>query len=130
MGILLSIPIGIIYNLMISKLGNMITKDFGQKDRLQKNLIIEIIGGIVALILAFWVFGSKKFENNIVKWGLIFGGGLLLVYSTICNWDTIEDGTKLFSLLGVMIFMIIYSYKYTNNKKSKITNINDMDIKL
>jgi hypothetical protein len=120
MGILLSIPIGIIYNLMISKLGNMLTKDLGQKERTQKNLIVEIIGGIVALVLAYWVFGSKKFENKIVKWGLIFGGGLLLFYSTISNWDIIEDGTKLFTLLSVMIFMIIYSYKYIkNNTKDK-----------
>jgi hypothetical protein len=119
MGILLSIPIGIIYNLMISKLGNMLTKNLAQKEKIQKNLIIEIIGGIVALAIAFLIFGSKKFENKIVKWGMIFGGSLLLFYSTISNWDTIEDGTKLFSLLGAMIFIIIYSYKYLQNKKVK-----------
>lgn len=121
MGILLSIPIGIIYNLMISKMGNMLTKDLGQRDKIQKKLIIEIIGGILALALAFLIFGSKKFGNNIVKFGLIFGGGLLLFYSTVSNWDTIEDGTKLFTLFGLMIFIIIYSYKYSRKNNIQIT---------
>jgi hypothetical protein len=117
MGIILSLPIGIIYNLLISKMSNMLTKECGQKDKIQRNLIIEIIGGIVALIIAYWVFGSEKFYNKIVKYGLIFGGGLLLFYSTFCNWDTIEDGTKLFTLFSIMIFLIIYSYKYVNKNK-------------
>lgn len=120
MGLFLSIPIGIMYNLSISKLGQIITKNSAYKDKIQNNLIVEIIGGIVALVLAFWVFGNKRFENNIVKYGLIFGGVILLFYTMIVNWDAIEDGTKLFTLIGAMIFMIIYSYKY--NKKTKITS--------
>jgi hypothetical protein len=118
MGLILSIPIGIIYNLLISKLGTMVTQNSEYKDKIQKNLIIEIIGGIVALTFAFYIFGTgRKFENKIVKYGLTFGGALLLLYSVIYNWDTVEDGTKLFTLFGIMIFIIIYSYKYIGNEK-------------
>jgi hypothetical protein len=120
MGIFLSIPIGIIYNLSISKLGQIITKDSIYKEKIEKNLIIEIIGGIIALIFAFGIFGNNRFENNIVKYGLIFGGVILLFYSVISNWDTIEDITKLFALITIMSFMIIYSYKYISKSKSKL----------
>jgi hypothetical protein len=119
-GLLLSVPIGIIYNLMISKLSNMITEDFSLKNKIKTDLLISIIAGVVALVLAFYVFGNEKLENKIVKYGLAFGGGILLVYSTICNWDSLEDMTKLFFLFSIMIATILYSYKYVkSNKKNK-----------
>lgn len=121
MGIILSIPIGIIYNLIISKIGNMMTKDTIYADKIKKNLIVEIIGGIVALALAFYVFGTDYFDNKIVKYGLIFGGILLLIYSLIYNWDEIDDYIKLFLFLSVFSGTIIYSYKFIKNKKIKKT---------
>ena len=125
MGILLSVPIGIIYNLMVSKISHMITKDDSQKDKIQKNLLISIIGGIVALVLAFYVFGNEQIENKIVKYGLAMGGIILLIYSTVCNWDTLEDMTKLLFLLGILIVAIIYSYKYIKNNSQKTNKKNN-----
>lgn len=117
MGILLSIPIGIIYNLIISKIGNMITDNLPCKDKIKKNLVIEIIGGIVALALAYYVFGSKTFDNKIVRWGLIFGGVMLLVYSLIYNWDEIDDYIKLFIFFSLFFGITFYSYNYIKPKK-------------
>lgn len=117
MGLLLSIPIGLFYNLVISKISNIITKDSSQKDKLQQSLVINIIGGIFAIVMAYFIFGSKKMENNIAKYGLLFGGAILLFYSVICNWDNIEDGTKLFALFGIMIYIILHSYKYIKKNK-------------
>lgn len=120
MGIILSIPIGLIYNLIVSKIGNMLTKDTIYADKIRKNLIIEIIGGIVALALAFYVFGTEYFDNRIVKYGLIFGGFLLLVYSLIYNWDEIDDCIKLFLFLSAFTGTIIYSYRFIKNKNKNI----------
>jgi drug/metabolite transporter (DMT)-like permease len=118
-GMCLAVPIGIIYNLVISKLGNMITKDSIYQERIQKNVLIEIIGSILAFTLAILVFDKSKFQNKIVKTGLMFGGSLLLFYSLICSWDTIEDITKLVAMIGVMILVIIYSYKCINKNSDK-----------
>lgn len=120
MGILLSIPIGIIYNLIISKIGNMITDDSTYKDKIKKNLIIEIIGGIVALVLAYYVFGDGLFENKIIKCGLIFGGVLLLVYSLIYNWDEIDDYIKLFLFFTSFFGLSFYSYDCIKSKKKYV----------
>jgi len=125
MSILIAIPICIIYNLIVMKLSNIITKDLGKNTKIQTDLFIQVIGGMLALIFAFFIFGSKTFENIIVKWGLIFGGSSLLIYSLICNWDIIGDNIKLFTLFSVMISLIICSYKYTN-KKNKQTNQTDI----
>lgn len=117
MGILLSIPIAIIYNLLVSKVSAMITKDDVMKEKIQKNIIIDIVFGIVALVLAYYVFGKSKLKNSIVKYGLALGGIILLIYSMICNWDSVEDQTKLFVIGGALIFVILYSYKLMSNKK-------------
>jgi hypothetical protein len=116
MGLIISIPIAIIYNLMISKLSNMITKDYGQKERIQRDLLISIICGILGIAIGYYVFGSEKMENKIVKYGLMLGGSILLVYSAVYNWNTLEDLTKLLFLLGTLIFIIMFSYNYANTK--------------
>lgn len=110
MGIFLSVPIALIYNWMVSKISDMITKDDDMKDKVQKNIIISLVAGIVALIIGFMVFGSKRFQNTIAKYGFILGGAILLIYSLICNWDSIEDQTKLFFIGGALIFIIVYTY--------------------
>jgi undecaprenyl pyrophosphate phosphatase UppP len=119
MGIILSIPIGIIYNLIVSKIGNMMTQDSSYRDKIKKNLIVEIIGGIVALALAYFVFSSELFNNKIAKWGLIFGGILLLIYSLVYNWDEIDDFVKLFLFLSAFTGTVVYSYNYIKIKNKK-----------
>jgi branched-subunit amino acid transport protein AzlD len=119
MGIFLSVPIAIIYNLFVSKISEMLTKDDQMKEKVQKNLMIQIVGGIVALVLAFMVFGKNKFKNLIVKYGLILGGGILLIYSLVCNWDVIADHTKLIAIGGALILLILYSYKSINSKNEE-----------
>ena len=59
------------------------------------------------------LLNNKKIENKVVKHGLLFGGGILLFHSTVCNWHVIHDYTKLFVLFSVMLFLIMYSYKKT-----------------
>lgn len=117
MGIFLSIPIAFIYNWLVSKISDMITKDDVMKDKVHKNLIISMVAGIVALIIGFIIFGSKRFENNIAKYGFILGGVILLVYSLVCNWDQVEDQTKLFLIGGILLTIILYSYKSISKKE-------------
>jgi len=112
MSILLAIPIGIVYNLAINKASEIFNEGVIHKDKIQNNLIIEIISGIGIIILAMILFGEKsKMKNKIVKYGLYFGGGLLLFHALFCNWDTLENSTKLFMMFGILITMIMYAYQ-------------------
>lgn len=119
MGILISVPIAIIYNLLVSKIINILTVDYAQKDRIQKELLISVIAGVVAIAIGFIVFGNEQIENKIVKYGLILGGGILLFYSTIYNWNTLEDLTKVLFLLGTLVVVILFSYKWLYDKKNE-----------
>lgn len=112
MSILLAIPIGIIYNLLISKISSMITKDYEYNEKIQKNIIVEIISGIGAIAMAFYIFNNKKCKNKTAMYGLLLGGGLLLFSSLVSNWNVVNDYTKIITLGGIMIFFILYSYKF------------------
>jgi len=129
MGVLLSIPIAIMYNLFISKINHMLTEDLSLREKMQRELVIGVIAGIVALIVAFTVFGNKKMENKIAKYGLILGGVLLLLYSVIYNWDSIENVTKLIVLFTIMVCMIGYSYSYIKKTEDDIQK-EDLDLEL
>jgi hypothetical protein len=125
MGVFLSIPIAIIYNLFTSKMAEIFTKDYQMKEKVQKTLIIQIISGITALVLAFMVFGKERFKNLIVKYGLLLGGGILLGYSLFCNWDIIEDNTKLIAIGCLLVALVLYSYKIINAKNTTSNDDND-----
>ena len=120
MSLLLALPIGIIYNLVIGKIGQIITKNYVLKDKIENNLIIEMIGGIIAFILAYLIFNRGKLANKTIKYGMIIGGSILLFYTLIANWDTIDEKTKLFALLLLLIIIMIYTYK--KNKKDQSNN--------
>ncbi|ATZ80341.1 hypothetical protein BMW23_0283 [Bodo saltans virus] len=113
MSLLLSIPIAIIYNVVVSKITELATKDIIMKDKLQTVIIIDIISAIVAIALAYLFFENGKLKNKIIKYGLILGGLILITYTFICNWNNIDDTAKLLTLGGIMLYIMIYSYKYT-----------------
>ncbi len=110
MDALIAIPIGIIYNLFIGKLADVITSDNSLKDKIQNTFIVQIFGGILALIFAFFIFDSKRLYNRVAKWGFILGAMILLGYSLIGNWNIIENNTKLFVIGIALLFTIFYSY--------------------
>lgn len=128
MSVLLSIPIAILYNLLVGKSIEIITKDYQMKEKTQINIVMQFIAGILAIALAFIIFGgNNKAKNLIAKYGLIFGGSVLLIYSTFYNWHVIDDMTKLIFFGLLFVIVIGYSYKKINNtnKKQKQNQIYD-----
>jgi hypothetical protein len=112
MSLLLTIPIAIIYNIVVSQAAELATKDIIMKDKIQKVIIIDIIGAIVAFALAYLFFESGKLKNKIIKYGLMLGGLILAGYTILCNWYNIDDTTKIMALGGILLYIMIYSYKY------------------
>ena len=49
----------------------------------------------------------------------MLGGSILIMYSSLYNWNILEDLTKLLFLSGTLIFIIFFSYNYINIKNNK-----------
>ena len=120
-GIILAFPIGAIYSLLINKLAEIVTKNDEMKDKVQKSFVIEIFFGLLALVIGYIVFGKGACENRIVKYGIWFGGVILLFYTMVINWEIIQDVTKfgLFCTGFVFLIGIAYQYRKSSNDKQQ-----------
>lgn len=118
--ILLSLPIGLAYSIFFHKLGEILNADYEYNKKIQRNLILAFIGGIVGLVLVILAFGKNKlFYNRAVKYGLIVGSIMLLVHTLIYNWNVLENDVKLFAVVSSLIVLIWYAYYYTNKYNNK-----------
>lgn len=124
--VVLSIPIGIIYNMMIHKIGEIFNSDLNYKDRVQRNLLILFGGGILGLILAMSVFGTKnKYKNRALRYGLYIGSCLLLGHSIMYNWGIMQNDSKFIVMSLVLSFLIWYTY--TNIESGDGSDVVDND---
>lgn len=115
----LAIPIGLLYNILIHKLGEILNDNLEYNIKIQRNLILVFIGGIIGLIVAHYIFVKQmRFKNRSISYGLYFGSTLLLFHTLFYNWNVLANDTKLFIIIFALVFLIIYAY--TNN-----TNIDD-----
>jgi hypothetical protein len=115
----LAIPIGILYNILIHKLGEIINDNLEYNIKIQRNLILVFIGGIIGLIVAHYVFVKQiRFKNRSISYGLYFGSALLLFHTLFYNWNVLANDTKLFIIIFALVFLIIYAY--SNNTDDKL----------
>lgn len=126
--ILLAIPIGIIYNMIVHKTGEIFNNDMTYIERLQKNLLIAFAGGVFGILCAYMIFGdNKKYRNKSLKYGLILGAGMLLCHSIMYNWTLMQNDTKFIIMIGMMAMLIWYTYyRLDKNKKSNESSENDL----
>lgn len=80
----LGILIGIMYNISVIKTAGLIFSDMDYDNRYQSTLIVCFLLGITAIVLALTLFNKG---TRAIKYGLIFGGVLLLIHSMVTNWD-------------------------------------------
>jgi len=123
MDILLAIPVGIMYNMIIHKTGEIFNNDLSYKEKLQKNLLIVFAGGILGIILANLVFGDKqKYKNRALRFGLYLGAGMLMCHSVMYNWTIMQNDTKFIVMIVTLCMLIWYTYYRVgenNNKKTE-----------
>ena len=120
--LIFSVPLGIIYTLFIQKLSDVLFTSLPYNDKYQKSLILLFIGGIVGIILAQTVFTyNATYKNNIIKQGLIIGGIILILYSTLTHWDKMINETKLL-IIGISLAMLFW-YCYRTNNEVKLKKI-------
>src|SRR5579871_3499905 len=102
-----AIPLGVIYNLFIYKLSDVLFGETETKEKTQKTLSLLFFAGITALILAQIIFTkSEKYKNKTIQHGLIIGGLILIIYSTFTNWDKMTNETKLIIMAIALVALI------------------------
>ena len=123
--VIVAIPIGVLYNIFFHKIGEIINNECKYDEKIQRNLILTFIGGLIGFILAFTIFSThKSFSNRAVKYGLYFGSLLLFFHTLVYNWNVIGDDIKLFIVTITMALLICYAYSNKEEEEEKeIKNI-------
>lgn len=115
--IVLAIPIGLIYNILIHKLGDIFITNCEYNEKIQKEIFFCFGGGILGALIGKYVFGSNRLDNRAVRYGFYFGTFLLMFYSVMYNWHILDNSTKFLLMLLGLIGLILISYFYFGNKK-------------
>jgi hypothetical protein len=109
--LLIAIPIGIIYNILVHKLGEIFNDNLDYNSKIQKNLLLSFGGGIIALLIASLVFGEhRKYQNRTIRYGFYIGAFLLLFHSILYNWKTMENDIKFIVMMILLVILISYTY--------------------
>lgn len=111
--IVMAVPIGIIYNVLTHKIGEIFNNDMDYTDKVQRNLLLAYGSGIFALILALTIFTRGAYKNRAIKFGLFIGAGLLIMHSLCYNWGIMDNDTKFIIMIVALASLMIYTY---NNK--------------
>ena len=106
-------PIGAIYNIFIHKVASVSLSNFTPEEKHQKIIILVFIIGIISIYI------SQAFIiNRAMRYGIDFGGALLIFYSLITNWSDMNDDTKLV-LMGIILSGLVW-YCYSDDTPVKI----------
>lgn len=118
--IIVAVPIGFIYNVIIHRVSEMINENSSFDSKIQRNLVVLFLGGMLALVLAMTIFNNnKKLKNRSVRFGLYVGSFLLFMHTLLYNWDTLNNGTKVFIMASAMSLFVWYAYKNDDNENTK-----------
>ena len=125
--LLVSIPIGIMYNMTIHKTGDIFSDNVDYNYKVQRNLLISFCGGIVGLMIAMFVFGqNSRFKNRSIRYGLYFGSILLLMHAIMYNWETLENNSKFVIMIISLFALILYVYNnFTETEEKSRKKRND-----
>lgn len=124
--LMMAIPIGILYNLMVLKLGDISNENVPYKLKMQRNLLLAFGSAALAFFLAHFVFDeSKQFGNRAVKYGLWIGMCILLIHVMLYNWHVLENDTKLIIMIITFVILLLYSYGFCTNTENKFDDDED-----
>jgi len=115
--VIISVPIGVLYNICIMKFADILTTGVKYDEKVQKNLIISFLGGLIGYIVVISLFDKGgMLENRGVKFGVLLGSTILILNTLFLNWNNLQDDAKLFIMGFLFFFLIGLSYKYRGIK--------------
>lgn len=123
--LLLAVPIGVIYNMIVHESADVFNDKFAYKDKVQRRLLTVFGGGLIGMIIAVFCL-SNSVQNTAIKYGLYVGSLLLLFHSVIYNWQIMQNDTRIIVMVLTLCTLIWYSYSSNSNKdKTSKSNKND-----
>jgi ABC-type uncharacterized transport system permease subunit len=105
--IVISLPIGLVYNMLVHNLGEIYNTDLEYNEMIQKNLLVSFGGGLLAFVIAFSVFDSGRYKNRPIKYGLYLGSALLIFHSIGYNWNVLKSDTK-FIIMSITLGILVW----------------------
>lgn len=118
--IILGIPLGIIYNILIRKLVEVLYSNTPVDIKSSKTILTYLGCAVLGLIMSRIIFGEDGvLENGIMYTGVIFGSIILLVLTIITDWDKMDNSIKLilFGMLFGLCVWFSYYLKRSNNRR-------------
>ena len=113
--IVLAVPIGLIYNSIVHKIGEILNNNAGYEQKIQKNLLIVFIGALFGFLIAYLLFNSERYKNRALRYGLYFGSIILFIHSILYNWPIMQNDTKIIILILTFATLIWYSFSKLEN---------------
>ncbi len=110
--ILLAVPIGIIYNILIHKFAEIINENAEFNTKQQRNFLLFFGFGLLSFLMGYYIFGQTH-KNRCLRYGLYIGGFLLMLHSLFYNWTQMENTSKLVIMaigLGIAMWYIYINY--------------------
>lgn len=121
--IIIALPIGIMYNIIIHKLSDIYNNNDNYNENIQKDLFFCFGGSILGFLLGKVVFdGDTNLNNRTIKYGFYFGSFLLLCYSVIYNWAILEDSSKFVIMLIMLLALLLIAYYSISNNDDNDDN--------
>lgn len=108
--IFISVPITLIYLLFINKLIEVFTENMMAEERFKRHIIYSFVIGIIAIVIGIYIFGNTGLKNRPVKFALILGSILLILYSLYNNWQSLLTDSKLLIIGGLFAITVAISY--------------------
>lgn len=117
--LLISIPVGVVYNMTIHKTAEIFNSDIDYNNKVQRDLIVTFGGGMLGLIIANFVFcDTCQYKNKPIKYGLVFGTFLLFIHTLFYNWKRLANDTKYVIMLLTLVALIWYIYINFTDKEN------------
>ncbi len=115
---IIAVSIGLIYNLIILKFGEICNENLPYKHKIQRNLLMAFFGAIVAFLLSqYFFYPEQPYENRGIRYGLYLGTLILLIHIVLYNWGNLENDSKLIIMSIALIVIMLCSYNFYSNDK-------------
>jgi hypothetical protein len=101
LNILFFIPLGILFNMIIHNLSDIIVVD-----NIEKKLMFLLIFAVIGILI-----GKFMIDNKTLRYGLYFGCSILLYYTLIMNWDVMDKYAKIILICIIFGYVIKFAIK-------------------
>ncbi len=120
MNLIYYLTIGGLYDLFVYKMADVLFQDLPYCEKYSKSIALTFICGLIGLFIAQTYLQTHiTYKNIIASKGITIGSIILILYSVLGNWHTMNSEIKLI-VIGISLSVVIWiSYQYKKEDKSE-----------